>query len=211
MKIAIHHNVGGFSDRWIAYCEKHCIDYKLVNCYATDIIKQLEDCDALMWHHLQNDYRDVLFSKQLLLAVEMSGKKVFPDQRTYWHYDDKVGQKYLFETIGAPFVPSYVFYTKVDALNWVKNTTFPKVFKLRGGAGSQNVKLVKSAKQASKIIKKAFGEGFSQLDRIGHLKERVRKYQEKKENLLGVFKGLGRLIFLPVYADSRPIIAVNVL
>lgn len=200
MKIAIHQNPGSFSDRWIAYCEKNKIDYKIVNCYMTDIIKQLEDCDILMWHHIQSNYKDVLFSKQLQSAVEHSGKKVFPDFKTYWHFDDKVGQKYLFEAISAPLVPSYVFYTKAEALKWIENTSFPKVFKLRSGAGSQNVKLVHSNTQARRLIRKAFGKGFSQFDAIGHLKERIRKFLEGKEGFMGILKGLARILISPEFA-----------
>ena len=44
MKIAIHHSQGTFSDRWVAYCEKEQIPYKLVDCYKNDIIQQLDDC-----------------------------------------------------------------------------------------------------------------------------------------------------------------------
>lgn len=203
MKIAIHHNPGSFSDRWIAYCEKNRIDYKIVDCYATDIIKQIEDCDALMWHHVQSNYKDVLFSKQLLFAVEQSGKKIFPDYKTYWHFDDKVGQKYLFEAIGAPLVPSYVFYTEAEALLWVKNTTFPKVFKLRGGAGSLNVRLVHSARHARKLIRKAFENGFSQYDAMGNLRERVRKFREGKVKFQVVLKGLARLLIYPEFAKMH--------
>ena len=203
MKIAIHHNPGSFSDRWIAYCKKNRINYEIVNCYSTDIIKQLEDCDALMWHPLQNNYKDVLFAKQLLFALEQCGKKIFPDYKTYWHFDDKVAQKYLFEAIGAPFVPSYVFYTQEEAFQWIKNTTFPKVFKLRGGAGSTNVKLVHSSSHARKLAKKAFGNGFSQFDSIGHLKECFRKYREGKGNIIGILKGVGRLFLPPEFAKMH--------
>jgi len=144
MKIAIHHAPGTFSDRWIAYCKKEGLDFKLVNCYSNDIIDQLKECDALMWHFHQANYKDVLFAKQLLFSVAHSGKKTFPDYRTSWHFDDKVGQKYLFESIGLPLVPSYIFYTKEEAYHWIENNSFPKVFKLRIGAGSHNVRLVKS-------------------------------------------------------------------
>ena len=33
MKIAIHNRPGSFSDRWIEYCNKNHIDYKVVNAY----------------------------------------------------------------------------------------------------------------------------------------------------------------------------------
>lgn len=196
MKIAIHNSAGSFSDRWIAYCKGNNIPYKIVNCYDNDIISQLDDCYALMWHHHHTNYKDVLFAKQLLYSLQASGKKVFPDFNTTWHFDDKVGQKYLLESIGAPLVPSYIFYTKKDALNWIETTSFPKVFKLRGGAGAANVKLIKSKKEARNLVKKAFGKGFSQFNRWNNLKERIRRFSEGKDNVLGIIKGIGRL-FIP--------------
>ena len=46
MKIAIHKSEWGFSKSWIAYCERKGINYKIVNCYDSDIIQSLKDCDA---------------------------------------------------------------------------------------------------------------------------------------------------------------------
>jgi glutathione synthase/RimK-type ligase-like ATP-grasp enzyme len=194
MKVAIHETKGSFSDRWIEYCRVNDIKYKIVNCYASDIIKQLEDCDCLMWHHHQGKYQDVLFAKQLLYSLEISGKKVFPDFNTCWHFDDKVGQKYLFESIGAPFVSTHVFYTKHEALDWIQKTSFPKVFKLRGGAGSSNVKLARTRRNAKKLTRKAFGRGFPQLDRVGYFKEKFREYRMGLDRL-GLLRGIYRLLF----------------
>lgn len=194
MKIAIHDRPGSFSDFWIPFCREKNISHKIVNCYDSDIVEQLADCDALMWHHSHARYEDQLFAKQLTFSLEKSGKKVFPDSDTSWHFDDKVGQKYLLESIGAPLVPSYVFYTKKTALNWINTTNFPKVFKLRGGAGSSNVKLVSSRQEAFRIIRKAFGRGFSQFNRWEYFRERRRKVRSGKDGLVGVFKGLARLL-----------------
>jgi hypothetical protein len=44
MKITIHHRPGSFSDRWIEYCKREGIEYKIVNAYDSDIVKQVEDC-----------------------------------------------------------------------------------------------------------------------------------------------------------------------
>ncbi|MEE0882296.1 MAG: hypothetical protein U0L65_02610 [Bacteroidales bacterium] len=195
MKIGIH-KTDGFSTRWVEYCERNNIPYKLVNPYENDIIEQLKDCDVFMWHHYHADYRDVQFAKSLLFSLQQKGLKVFPDFNTTWHFDDKVAQKYLLEAIDAPFVPSYVFYTKKDALKWIANVSFPKVFKLKGGAGSSNVKLAKTRKQAKHLIKQAFGKGFSQYDRFAHLKDRYTAYKNGRDSFLGVCKSFARL-FIP--------------
>src|SRR5665811_866213 len=117
MKIAIHHTPESFSDRWISYCQEKQIAFKLVNCYDSDIVAQLDNCKGLMWHWNQNDYKAALFARQLTLSLEKKGIKIFPDVNTAWHFDDKVGQKYLLEAIEAPFIKSHVFYSKQDALN----------------------------------------------------------------------------------------------
>lgn len=200
MKIAIHSTSGSFSDQWIAYCQEHNILYKIVNCYDSSLIRQIEDCDALMWHHSQCNSKDIIIAKQILFSVQQTGKVVFPDFNTAWHFDDKVGQKYLLEAIGAPLIPSHVFFDKKEAFDWLSQTNFPKVFKLRGGAGSENVKLVKNRNNARKLIKKAFGRGFRQYDAWSNLKERLRLFQLGKINLWNLTKGLIRLGYEPEFS-----------
>lgn len=188
MKIAIHHRQGSFSDRWIDYCKEKGIDYKIVNAYDSNIIEQIKDCNAFMWHHHHANSKDVLFAKQLIYSLETAGIKCFPNFKTTWHFDDKVGQKYLLEATGAPFVPSYVFYSKKEALNWITQTKFPKVFKLRGGAGSKNVMLVRDKKEANNLINKAFGKGFPQTSIGNIISEDKRKLKEGKMSLYQAIK-----------------------
>jgi len=193
MKIAIHHRSEGFSSRWIEYCKEIGVPYKLVNCYNSSIIHDMQDCDALMWHFHQANPKDVLFAKELMYSLMTAGKDVFPDFHTCWHFDDKLGQKYLLEAVDAPLVPSYAFYEKEKAMRWVETTSFPKVFKLRRGSGSDHVKLVKSKKHAYQLIRKAFGSGFPQYDAGANLKERWRKYKIGNTSLNDVLKGVVRL------------------
>ncbi|REL23989.1 hypothetical protein DYD21_20335 [Rhodohalobacter sp. SW132] len=190
--IAIHHKEEGFSPDWIHYCERSGIPYKRVNCYDSDIVKQLEDCDALMWHFHHASPKDILFAKELIYSLETAGKVVFPNFHTAWHFDDKVGQRYLLEAIDAPIVPSYVFYEKEKALEWSSKTEYPKVFKLRRGSGSSHVRLVEDERMAKKLIRQAFGKGFSQYNPAPNLKERWRKYKAGLIPFSSVLKGVLR-------------------
>jgi glutathione synthase/RimK-type ligase-like ATP-grasp enzyme len=200
MKIAIHNSKDGFHPRWIAYCKKKNISYKIVNCYANDIIKQLDNCDILFWHHSHSKPKDILFAKQLLFSMEQSGLLVFPDFNTAWHFDDKVGQKYLLEAVNAPLVNSFVFYSKIEALDWAENADFPKVFKLRGGSGSANVKLAENKSEAIGYINKAFSKGFRQYEPLTNLIERWRKYRNGLVNFNDVFKGILRFFKEPEFS-----------
>ncbi len=181
MKIGIPNNPRGFAKKWIEYCEQKNINYKLIDVYNNDVIKQLEDCDAFMWHTNHLSRKDYQVAKRLLTAIEHSGKVCFPSIYDNWHYDDKVAQKYLLEAIGAPLIPSYVFYDEHEALDWAKKTDWPKVFKLTGGAGSSNVKLIHSEHEARKLIQRSFSKGFIAFDQRKYfLEEAFSKYRKHK-------------------------------
>ena len=104
MKIGIHEDTAdgkwSWSNTWISYCEQNGIAYKIVDAYKHNIIDQLSDCDIFLWHFHQENYKDVLFAKKLMYSLEHSGKKVYPNFKSCWHFDDKLGQKYLFEAMG---------------------------------------------------------------------------------------------------------------
>ena len=202
MKIAIHHSEIGFHRRWRSYCISQNIDYKDVDCYADDIVLQLKDCDALMWHYWQTSLKDSLKAKNLLFALEHSGLIVFPNFNTAWHFDDKIAQKYLLEALDLPLVKSYHFIDKRQALDWTNTVTFPKVFKLKGGAGSANVQLVKNKWRSRILINKAFKSGFKQYDSLAALKERYRRYKDGKDTLIDVLKSFYRLFREPDYAKT---------
>tara|TARA_B100000965_G_scaffold243280_1_gene204162 strand:+ start:432 stop:1382 length:951 start_codon:yes stop_codon:yes gene_type:complete len=175
-----------------------------VNVFDNDIIQQMVGCNILMWHHHHAIFQDTLAAKKILFALEHAGITVFPDFNTAWHFDDKVAQKYLLELVKAPAVPSYVFYDQNAAISWANQTAYPKIFKLKGGAGASNVRMVNSRNEALRIIKLAFGRGFSQYDRLAGLKERFRKYQNRQEPLTHVLKGVLRLFYTTNFSRNHP-------
>jgi glutathione synthase/RimK-type ligase-like ATP-grasp enzyme len=158
--LGICHRPGSFSDRWIEYCTEKKIPFRVVDALSPSLIQETRGLRAFLWHWHHCDYASQLVARQILRALEMAGLVVFPDVNTCWHYDDKVGQKYLLEAIGAPLVPTWVFYRLEEALAWIQIADFPKVFKLRNGAGSANVRLVRHRRQARRLCRRAFSRGF---------------------------------------------------
>ncbi len=183
MKIAIFSRKGSFSDGWVEYCRQNNIPFVELSPYDSDIMAKTADCDAVMWHHHHSNEKDRVFARQLLYSLEQSGKVVFPNFNTGWHFDDKLGQKYLLEGVNAPLVPSYAFFDKQSALRWAETTDYPKVFKLRGGAGSSNVRLVRTKKEAIKLINRCFGRGFKGLEYWKTLGYQWEKYRSKRISL----------------------------
>ena len=188
--LAIHHRKSSYSERWITYCESHGIPYTIVDCLDSGILSRLAGARALLWHWHQEDPSSVLIARQVIMAVELMGLAVFPSMATCWHFDDKVGQKYLLESVGAPLIPTYIFYDLASAEGWIDGATFPKVFKLRKGAGSVNVRLVPSAGAARSLAREAFGRGFRPI--AGYTTDLARRFASARKHG-GLFDALRRL------------------
>lgn len=180
--IAIHDQPGSFSDRWIKYCTEHAISFRRVNCLASDVIRQCEGANGLLWHWSHYNPAELHVARQIISSLETVGVAVFPNVSTCWHFDDKVAQKYLLEAVEAPLIPTWVFTNQAEAVCWCESTTWPKVFKLRCGAGGTNVRLVRSRRQALALCRRAFGRGFPAI--AGYLTDmqtRLRKPRSNRE------------------------------
>lgn len=203
MMIGIHHRAGSFSDRWIEYCEKEGISYKTLNCLDPGIIRQAAGLDALLWHWTLNDPRELICARHIAAALKETDIVMFPNLETCGHYDDKIAQKYLLEAIGAPLIPTWVFTDRALAEEWIHGAMWPKVFKLRCGAGSSNVKLVRSRDEAMQLCRQAFGRGFpAEMVRM----DAVQKYMQagvKTKDLPRRVWRLARKAFLKAFGPEE--------
>jgi glutathione synthase/RimK-type ligase-like ATP-grasp enzyme len=161
MRVAVHPTTESFCQRWLVYLKDNGINHSIINAYDTGIMEEISKYDVLLWHWYLRDPVGMLNAGPIMRSIEGMGVKVFPDHATSWHYDDKVAQKYLLESIDAPLIPSHVFYQREAALAWAENALYPTVFKLKRGAGSHNVKLVRDKAGAIKIINQMFAGGIS--------------------------------------------------
>lgn len=208
LKLAVHHKEatefpGCFSKRWIAYCQDNSIPFKVVDCHASDVIADLAECDGLLWHFSHANRVDHQLAINLIMALESSGKKVFPNSAACWHFDDKVAQKYLLEAIQAPLIKSHVFWSKATALHWISTQTFPVVAKQRGGAASANVRLLVNSRQAEKYIDKAFGKGFRQFDRTNLFVRSLRRLRDNPSSFGAAARSFGKIFVQSEYERVR--------
>lgn len=192
MQIAIHHRPGSFSEKWIEYCKNKELPYQLVNLFDSNIIEKLrwQKVSHLLFHFGTGEYKTDLVLKSLTYLLQKEGIKCFPCYDEYWHYDDKIKQKYLFEKLEIPHVPMHIFYQKESALNWInQEADYPFVFKLSKGAGSSNVILIRSKKQALKMAKSMFGKGVMPVRSIlQDFETKVKKHNLKKDWLKVLYR-----------------------
>lgn len=130
-----------------------------LNCDRPDFWNLVGDLDLFILRWCQWDSHRQLALDILPVIERELGVPCFPDLATCWHYDDKIRQYLLLKPHGYPIAESYIFRERRTALTWAESARYPVVFKLRGGAGSQNVILVRESRQARRLIKRMFGRG----------------------------------------------------
>lgn len=156
------------------------IKYKIIDIHDDNFFEELNEIDYLLYKWPNNDNHHLL-SNILRPILESLGINYFPNKETTWHYDDKVKQYYLLKSNNIPIVKTHVFFDKNKALEYVKNVQYPIVAKLKKGASSSNVKLIKGSNSGLKYVNKAFsfnGFGPNYFGSIKHL------YKTKNRNLV---------------------------
>jgi len=159
IRLAIEEQTSKRNPRWVERCTELSAECAILDCYDSAIISRLHGFDGLVWHFFHSNATDLLMARHVIASAERMGLRVFPDIDTCWHFDDKIAQKYVLEALGAPIVPTHVFYDKNSALEWLREAGYPLVRKLRRGAGSVNVALVSSFAEAVRHCDQMFGEG----------------------------------------------------
>ena len=156
---------------------EYILDYNGISHIRLDINEsefwaKIKLLDLFIFRWIHYDWSKQLAHTILPVIEKEMGIKCFPNQKTCWHYDDKIRQYYLLKSNCFPIIDSWIFWDKRKALQWVNTTRYPIIFKLKSGAGSLNVILVKNPKQAKYFINKMFGKGVksSHIPSRGNLK-----------------------------------------
>ena len=110
-------------------------------------------------HHYVHRSSEIQLADSVLPIVDTVFKiPFFPNTQTAWHYDDKIKEYYLLSAMGMPFVKSWIFYDLDSAISWLALAEYPLVYKLKAGAGSGNVLLIKSRSHAEKLVRRMFSD-----------------------------------------------------
>ena len=155
--------------------------------------QNVKDCNLVIFRWGHHDYYRQIARSVLPVIESQLQIRCFPNLFSSWLYDDKIREYYCFEQLNLPMIQSWIFYDEKGAVDFLKNAKFPLVFKLRGGAGSQMVTLLKTEAQAKKLVKIIFRKGIHnykilpgtllktiQNDGINHfIRKRLGKFKKK--------------------------------
>jgi glutathione synthase/RimK-type ligase-like ATP-grasp enzyme len=151
-----------WSHDWIKVCLDEDITFDLVEWRVQDVVNKLKFYDIVLWHFSHYSYSEMSFARSILSALKYSGVLTFPAYDDYWHFDDKVSQVYLLNSLGSATPSNWIFYSLKGVNNWLLEAPqFPIVAKLKTGSGSNNVRLFKNTNQVKSFAQKMFSSGIN--------------------------------------------------
>lgn len=146
-----------YSVRWAEAIRFHGAEARRLDLLGPHPLEQVEGCAGVMWHWPHYPHEVRWAALPLLRIIEERLRiPVFPDMATCWHFDDKIAQGYLLDALDVPHPETWVFWRKAEAQAWCEKAEYPVVAKLSGGAGSQNVRLIRSPVEAHRYVEACF-------------------------------------------------------
>ena len=141
--IFIHNSNRTFHTHWKEACDRLKVEYRSLDIFSIDSLKLIKESDDphVLVHLGHDDSFDIRYGIRILESYIHAGINVFPGWHSFWHYDDKICQEYIFKLLEINH-PNTVVSFKKNLKPSVYD--YPIVAKLSGGAGSSNVWLIKN-------------------------------------------------------------------
>ncbi|MEX2222742.1 MAG: hypothetical protein WEG40_13175 [Candidatus Rokuibacteriota bacterium] len=159
----------GWWRRYAEFARAAGIDFEIFEMERSAWVDTVKRFQVVLWRaNLDPPFCEE--AKEKIYFIEhFLGRRVVPNWNTFWHYDNKRAQAYLFELQGIPSPPTFVSYSQSEAKIFVHTAGFPLVSKRADGAASSNIRSLPSAASATTEVRRAFSQPFwgKALRRLG--------------------------------------------
>ncbi len=150
----------GWEKYYIQACEELGVAYRVIdivsNCWWENI------CEAQVDGYLvraagDNEVRKQMYNERLWFIQEYKGLPMYPSFFGNLLYENKRMQAYWMKIHGIPHPPTWVFYNREEAYDFIlRQESWPLVSKPNlGGAGS-GIRIIRNVRQASRLVRRVF-------------------------------------------------------
>jgi len=145
---------------YVDACEAAGVDYVILDLLSENWYEEIKDAgvDGILVRIKGNiQEQKSMFDERLLIINEDLGIPIYPSRKELFLYENKRMYAYWLKANNFPHAETYIFYDKLNALDFIKKAKLPLVFKTNGGASSSGVKIIRSKINARLIIHQIFG------------------------------------------------------
>ncbi len=149
--------------RFEAACAEMGIPYKLIDITRDGWIQEVRasGCHAfVVWPAYIDSRAKKLYDERLRVLVEDLEQLLFPSYKALWLYESKHRIRDWLDVHDVPHPRTWVFADRTEAEEFVANASYPLVFKTDVGSSAFGVRLLRSRRQAMKVVRACFGKGF---------------------------------------------------
>ena len=145
--------------RWTKYCrflDANSFSYRIYDIHGHDWLNAAADFDVIVGmpsgelHHLLE------IRRKFHVVETYLGKACYPTAAHVLLYEDKFVEAFIARAHELPFANTYVSNDKTDAMRMVDDLNYPVVSKIVPSSGSVGVQMVRTARQARRIVAAAF-------------------------------------------------------
>ena len=149
----------GIWPRWTKYrrfLENNAFDHNIYDLHASDWIKKAEKFDLVVGFPSSTTWELTEFRRKYYVLEKFLGKRCFPSPDHVNLYEDKFLEADLAEIYNLPFIKTYTAHNEANAQRLIETLQYPVVSKVNPSSGSMGVELVRTKKDARRLVKQAF-------------------------------------------------------
>lgn len=163
MKVAILRDSNPESSlKWEIACQKNGFDCFTIDLLRNDWLTKLKGFDpdfCVCRPPGDIQQNKAVFDNKLFFIQQHTQYKVFPSYHETVIYENKAALSYFLAINDIPHPKTFVSYSEVESIEFLKNVRFPLVAKTLIGAAGSGVKILKNKEQAEAYVRKAFTTG----------------------------------------------------
>lgn len=145
-----------------AACLELGVPYRLIDIAGDRWIDRVQSsgCDAfLVWPSHCHSRSKQMFDERLRVLTEDLRKVIFPSLRALWLYESKRRANDWLTANGIPHAATSVFFERDQATEFVRTAALPLIFKSDLGSTASGVRIVRTKRQAERLVARSFGRG----------------------------------------------------
>jgi len=147
--------------KWEIACSKKGLEYRSLDISVYNWMELIKDYNPdliLLKPPGDIETNKIMFDERTYILSQLLNYKIFPTYKEMIIYENKKMLSYYLGAINIPHPPTYIFYNKNEAIEYLNNSEYPVVMKSSIGASGTGVFICKSLKEAKGYVSKAFSK-----------------------------------------------------
>lgn len=160
LTLGIFTEPSGWEENYIKACEELGVPFRVIDILAPDWWNRVVSTPVdgyLIRAAGDNEVRKQLYNERLWFIEQHTGKPFYPNYTGILLYENKRMQSYWMNINDIPHPETHIFYRRKDALDFIQNNdVWPVISKPNLGGGGEGLRVLKTPRQAARIVSKVF-------------------------------------------------------